>query len=252
MAIFGDLADFPFVEVIAMLEQQQGVLFLENIGRFSKLELHLSNDRLKRIIADETVIYDMYSTTNLLLKIAHLRQGNFEFRASKTHTDSPSPLNIKLKELLLRLTVLDDEWQSHLADLPDIETRFVAGNQELIWLEGELQTFWIFVEPLVKQGVTAQDLVLRFHLEPRSTQLNLYKLRTLGLIRPLRRIEDTAYYRQRYALETKLAVENLAAKVVVPDVLLGLPKDKIQIAQPPSPSLLSKLLGALRLMRSPI
>lgn len=251
MAVFGNLAEFPLLEVVSMLEQRCGVLRFSKIGRFESLEFHLNNSELQGLVVDGRVMRDGFAAKDIVVEIANARDGQFEFQ--RVPVTSPSLLNdlsIRISEVLLRRATLDDEWNKYKQNLPDIETRFVLSSQELIWLDGDLQNFWQQVEPLLEYGSSAKDLALRLSLDLQAVQLNLYKLRTIGIIRPARKAQEVADIRagnfpSRDVPAPTKKRSSMQTETGTPMYLPRAPKP------PAKPTLISRLLGALRWVGKP-
>jgi hypothetical protein len=247
MAIFGNLTEFPLIEVIGMLERRCGVLRFTQVGRFQSLELQLNLGRLQGLLVNGQVLRDGLAAKDLLVEIANQRQGTFEFQ--RVPIDSGLLLNdlsIEITEVLLRRATLDDEWNNFKENLPEPETRFVLATQELVWLEDDLQRFWNQAELLLEYGISTKELAERLSLDLRLVQVNLYKLRAIGVIRPARRVQEVADMR---AGNFPSRVVEPILKVAVPDPKAALPEVK-EIR--PKPSLVSRLLGALRLIGKPL
>ncbi len=240
MAIFGNLTEFPLIEVMGMLERRCGVLRFNQVGRFQSLEFQLNNGRLQGLVVNGKVLRDGLAAKDLLVEVANQRQGTFEFQ--RVPADSGLLLNdlaIEVTEVLLRRATLDDEWNNYKDNLPDLETRFVLATQELIWLDDDLQRFWNQAEPFLEYGINTKELAQRLNLEFRLVQVNLYKLRATGVIRPARRVQEVADIR----------AGNFPSRVVAP-VLQAVAIEAPKQVQS-KPSLVSRLLGALRLIGKP-
>lgn len=241
MAVFGNLTEFPLIEIFAMLERRCGILRFSQVGRFQSLEFQLNNGQLQGLIADGKVLRDGLAAKDLLVEVANHRDGTFEFQ--RVPADSGLLLNdlaIEVSEVLLRRATLDDEWNKYKNNLPDLETRFVLATQELVWLDDDLQRFWNHAELLLEYGISTKELAQRLSLELRLVQVNLYKLRAIGVIRPARRIQEVADIR----------AGNFPSRVVTP-VLQPLMPEPVKQPQQAKPSLVSRLLGALRLIGKP-
>jgi hypothetical protein len=245
MAIFGNLTEFPLIEVMGMLERRCGVLRFVQVGRFQSLEFQLNNGVLQGLVVNGRVLRDGLAAKDLLVEVANLREGTFEFQ--RVPAESGLLLNdlaIQVNEVLLRRATLDDEWNNYKDNLPDLETRFVLATQELVWLDGELQRFWNLAEPLLEYGISTKELASRLNLEIRLVQVNLYKLRATGVIRPARRVQEVADIRAGHfpSREVVPVLSNFSAHTILPEALKQ-PQAK--------PSLVSRLLGALRLIGKP-
>jgi hypothetical protein len=205
------------------------------VGKFSTLELHLNMGVLQGLVVNGRVWRDGFDAKSLLLELAGLRHGSFEFqRLPATSPEMYNDLAININEVLLRSASFDDEWNNYKDQIPDPQTRFTLAGEELIWLEGNLQTFWQKVEPLLEYGISLEDLAKRLQMDVRVVQLNFYKLRAVGVVRPARRMQEVADIRAGHFPGRQI---------------------KTPVLRPTSPSqttgkssLVSRLLGALRLI----
>jgi hypothetical protein len=234
MAIFGNLAEFPLLEVMGMLEHRCGVLRFGHVGRFGSLELHVNMGTLQGLVVDGKVWRDGFDAKALVLELAGVRHGNFEFqRLSALSPEMRNDLAISVNEVLLRSATFDDEWNKYKDQLPDPKTRFTLAGEELVWLEGSLQAFWIRAEPLLEYGISVEDLAARFEMDLRVVQLHFYKLRTVGVVRPARRVQEVADIRAGNFPNTTPTSPMARATTPAPNA---------------KPTLVSRLLGALRLI----
>lgn len=227
MAIYGNLTEFPFLEVISMLQNRIGVLHFTNLRPYESVELHLHEGRLQSLAVDGVLIFDAQIARSYLSEIAVRRTGDFEFRKSKDLNIRHSPLNIVVTNALLRSGASDDLFQVPDVQLPDPQTRFTPAAAETAHVEDDLKTFWLRAQPLLSRGSSAEQIARDLRLELRVVQLALHKLRTIGAIRPARRIEET------------VPIKTPAAPTPSPSFS----------PPPPKPSLVSRLLGALSFVR---
>jgi hypothetical protein len=170
------------------------------------------------------------------LEIAAVRHGSFEFqRMPPLSPDMQNDLAININEVLLRSATFDNEWDNYKDQIPDPKTRFTLAGEELVWLEGGLQTFWQKVEPLLEYGISVEDLAKRLELDVRVVQLNFYKLRAVGVVRPARRMQEISDIR----------AGQFPNQAKAPVLLRPAPSSSSQSTKP---NLVSRLLGALRLI----
>lgn len=237
MAIFGNLTEFPMLEVVGMLEHRCGALRFSHIGRYQTLEFHVNMGILQGLVVDGKVWRDGFDAKALLLELANQREGHFEFqRLPATSPEMYNDLAININEVLLRSATFDDEWNNYKDQLPDPKTRFTLAGEELVWLEGNLQTFWQRIEPLLEYGISIEDLAKRFEMDVRVVQMNFYKLRAVGVVRPARRMQEVADIRAGHFPGQQARQAPVARPAPPPPT----PNAK--------PSLVSRLLGALRLI----
>jgi hypothetical protein len=262
VAVFGNLTEFPLLEVVGMLERRCGVLRFEKIGHYSSLEFHLNNAQLQGLVIDGKIMRDGFAAKNLLLEVANVREGQFEFQRLPLHSEAMlNDLAISVNEVLLRRAALDDEWENFRENLPDVETRFIVATQDLVWLDDELQAFWNQAEPFLEYGISTSDMAKRLTLDIRLVQVNLYKLRTAGIIRPARRVQEVADIRagnfpgQRQStwspLQKPASAPTLAATPTSTATTIIPPVAPPATPAPAKPSLVSRLLGALRFFGKP-
>jgi hypothetical protein len=237
VAIFGNLTEFPLLEVMGMLEHRCGVLRFGEVGRFETLELHVNMGVLQGLVVNGKIWRDGFDAKTLLLEISGVRHGSFEFqRLPVSSPELHNDLAININEVLLRSATFDDEWNNYKDQMPDPKTRFTLAGEELVWLEGNLQSFWQKIEPLLEYGISLEDLANRLQMDVRVVQLNFYKLRAVGVVRPARRMQEVSDIRAGQFPGSQAKVAPITSRPAP--------------APPPSakPSLVSRLLGALRLI----
>ena len=201
MAIFGNLTEFPFLEVISMLRSRSGVLHFSNLRPYESIELRLEAGQLQGLTVDGVPIFDAGMARSYLLEINDKRNGDFEFKKSRDLSTRQPPLRIVVTDALLTISATSDSFPIPDAQLPDPQTRFTLTAVEVARLEDDLKIFWVKAQPLL--------------------------LRTIGAIRPARRIEET--------MPTRLPAVTAPNQPVSPTA--------------PKPSLVSRLLGALSFAR---
>lgn len=228
MAMYGNLTEFPFLEVIAMLQSRSGVLHFSNLRPYESMELHLQEGQLQSLTVDGVLIFDAQIARSYLAEIASKRTGDFEFKKIRDLNMRHTPLRIVVTDALLRSGASSDLFQISDAQLPDPQTRFTPAAAEIAHVEADLKTFWLRAQPLLSCGSSAEQIAQALRLELRAVLLNLYQLRTIGAIRPARRIEET------------MPIKTPAASA--PNGLVSEPAS-------PKPSLVSRLLGALSFVR---
>ena len=227
MAIFGNLTEFPFLEVISMLRSRSGVLHFSNLRPYESIELRLEAGQLQGLTVDGVPIFDAGMARSYLLEINDKRNGDFEFRKSRDLSTRQPPLRIVVTDALLTISATSDSFPIPDAQLPDPQTRFTLTAVEVARLEDDLKIFWVKAQPLLLRGSSAEQIAQILRLELRMVQVAFYKLRTIGAIRPARRIEET--------MPTRLPAVTAPNQPVSPTA--------------PKPSLVSRLLGALSFAR---
>lgn len=232
MAIFGNLTEFPFLEVISMLQTRTGVLHFRNLRPYESVELQLQTGQLQSLTVDGVPIFDAGMARSYLMEINDKRVGDFEFKKARDLTTRQPPLSIVVTDALLAtgsplIIGASSDLQIPDAHLPDPQTRF-APAAEIAHLDADLKSFWVKAQPLLLRGSSAEQVASELRLELRVVQVTFYQLRTIGAIRPARRIEETM--------------------PIKPPVVTA-PSQSMSVSIQPKPSLVSRLLGALSFAR---
>ena len=241
MAIFGNLTEFPFLEVISMLQSRTGVLRFSNLRPYESVELQLQTGQLRGLTVDGVPIFDVGMARSYLLEISEKRVGDFEFRKTSDLTTRQSPLSIVVKDALLR----SDVARSPIPDmhLPDPQTRFAPAAADTAQMSDDLKRFWVSAHSLLLNGSSAEQIARALRLELRAVQVMLYQLRTIGAIRPARRIEETMPIKPPAVTSASQSAPSQSVSAPFSPELFS-PKPL-----PPKPSLISRLLGALSFAR---
>jgi hypothetical protein len=231
VAIFGNLTEFPFPEIVSMLDRRIGVLKFANVKGYEQLELHLNHGQIHGLKVNGAAIEDVFKAKAYLAELFNETQGNFIFekiRPEFLRHDFSYPI----MGMLLHSSAVKDEVAHYRDQLPDIGTRFTIVTQETVWLEENLRDFWMKAQPWLLRGSSAQDIASALNLQMAQVQLLLYKLRLAGLIRPARRIMETT-----------------SPQVSAPTAPVSVLAQSTTSSQP-KPGLVSRLLSALKLVRS--
>jgi hypothetical protein len=235
VAIFGNLTEFPFPEIASMLDRRVGILKFANVRSYTRLELHLNQGQIQGLQVDGTVVQDGFKVKAYVMELFNETQGNFIFekvRVESLRHDFSNPL----VGMLLQSSAVKDEYEHYRDQLPDVATRFTIITQEAASLEDTLRDFWFRAQPCLLRGSSAQELAQALGMQASQVQLFLYKLRLAGLIRPARRIAENTSNTAPVAPRTP--------SLVVPHKPTPAPSSA------PKQGLVSRLLGALRLLRS--
>lgn len=243
MAIFGDFSELPFPEILSTLGRRSGRLHVQT-GAHSYV-LHLEGDRLLALSANGTIVHDPVDLREVILFLAQQTEGRFEF-----HRDEPDHLahhhRIAVTQLLLSTSAIIDELDHYRDRLAPPETRFVLHESRHEVSDPALSDFLGRAHAPLADGASAQDLARALGMQVERVQLALYKLRTAGIVMPLRAFAPPVSAPPRPAPAPAPA---FGAAPVLAAVAVAAPP----VAPPPapreSPGLVSRLLGALRSRR---
>ncbi len=238
MAIFGNLTEFPFLEVLKMLERKSGVLRFLQLRPYASVELHLHRGTLQALHVDGVPILDAGIARSYLLEISAKRMGEFEFGTS-SHV-VPNPLGIVVTDAVLGIGASEELFAVAREWLPDTKTRFNAADgapPQSNHLDADLRRVWPSIHPLLMRGSSAEEIAAQLGLSEETVQHALYKLRAIGAIRPARRIEET---------QTGPATFGRATTTTNPSAS---PSPAVSTRPTAKPTLISRLLGALSFAR---
>ncbi len=241
MAIFGNLNEFPFIEVLAMLEQRVGVLRFSNIAQYQTLELHLSNGQLQGMQVDSHVVRESFEARSYLMELVGQHRGEFSF----DRRDAARMLNdfsLSARSVLFQGAAYLDEIQQYKNHLPEPTTVFTMAVANSSWLDDDLKPFWERAQSLLSRHSSAEEIARALNLNLNWVQLALYKLRLAGFVRPVRRVSEPVA-----GLQTPFGQAD-SPRAPLPNTALlnaALPNTPV----PGRPTLVSRLLGALGLMR---
>ncbi|NJK46350.1 MAG: DUF4388 domain-containing protein, partial [Pleurocapsa sp. SU_196_0] len=189
VAIFGNLTEFPLVEVLAMLEGRTGILRFTQVGMHTTLDLHLENGQLRALVADAQPVKESFEARSYLMELVGRRQGEFSFERKRLQ-ELRGDFSLSARSVVLQGAVYDSEIEQYRSYLPEPATVFTVAANTTGWLEDELKLFWERSQFLLSRHASAQDIASELRLDLSWVQLALYKLRVAGVIRPARRIAD--------------------------------------------------------------
>ena len=208
MAIFGTLEEMPLPEILTMLGGRTGKLLLSKLPREQTCDLYLDKSKLKALHLNGKSITREEVVSKVMLKVFTVEQGIFEFkRLSPDQLEQT--LNMPIDKLLLQTATNIDEKQYN-ERFPDSQTRFKSAGHVDIWLDNALYNFWQDSSSLLSKGCSAQEIAEHLSLDVQIVQQNLYKLRSLGKIAPLRAFQQDAISSQiKSGTTPEVAPENL-------------------------------------------
>ncbi|PYE53758.1 DUF4388 domain-containing protein [Deinococcus yavapaiensis] len=182
MAIFGNLDELPFPDVIGMLGRRSGHL---NITTTAAVTLHIDDGHLLALYLGPQAIHDAGRVREVILELTRAERGSFEFKRIQPN-DLVQHHHLALNKLLLSITAVLDELAHYRTMLPAPETRFQQVRDAPEDLDASLKDFLDAAAPSLLLGASAAELAPRQGLHLERAQLYLYKLRALGLLTPVR------------------------------------------------------------------
>jgi len=183
MAIKGYLSEINFVELLKVVSNYNGKLRVWNITDNKQYECFFYNQSVislnfcgKSVTAREVV-------NDVFFELLTDCKSYYAFEDDSSLPEHNSPI-VSVDELLDFSVFETPEANDDL--LPHIHTKFETVNKFDFVLQGELADFWRDSIKLLHKGCSGYDLCIELGLEERLVRQNLYKLRTTGLIKPVR------------------------------------------------------------------
>ena len=190
MAIFGTLEEMPLPELLTMLGRRTGKLQLAKLPQEQNYKLYLDKAKLRAISVNNKILENESLARQAMIKLLSFEQGIFEFKRLPEDQLNGN-LNIPIDKLLLQTTIVIDELKTQKERLPDAKTRFKRSGQVEIWVDDALYDFWQNCSSLLDKGCSAEEIATSLSLDTETVRYNLYKLRSLGKIAPVRAFKQS-------------------------------------------------------------
>ncbi len=216
-AIFGTLTEIPLLELLRTLGKRTGKLSIKVLPIKCDYDLYLDKSRLRALCVNGQVVRSGVSIREAFVELSNAKDGQYIFR-SISEEELPKSFDVPLKPLLLN-TTNKGEVNHYKERLPARQTRFkLARRGELeAWQSESLKTFWERTALLFNRGSSAEEIARELNLEVTKVQLNIYKLRSLGQIAPIRSFENKlppSSPRRVNSLKATLPGENLEKSLI--------------------------------------
>jgi len=180
MAIFGDLVHLPFIDLTRVLAHQTGILFLRTAFAGRSVELHLDCTELRGLYLDGFPINESSRMQDVLHGLTTSATGTFEFQPTELTSLTPH-LKLTLSELL------DPYGETAVpeAQLPHADTRFRSAELPPT-APAHLTASWQQIRPRLEAGASPADVAHQLQLSELQGRELFSRLRTAGLIVPVR------------------------------------------------------------------
>ena len=190
MAIFGTLEEMPLPEILTMLGSRTGKLHLSQLPRKQSYDLYLDKTHLKAFHNNGKALVTDLLVREAMLKISSCEQGTFDFERLSPDKLKQN-LNIPITKLLLQIATAIDEIRVHRNHFADSRIKFKSVDSVDIGFDNTLYDFWQSSISLLKKGASAKEIAQCLSLDIELVQYNLYKLRSLGKVFPVRAFEQS-------------------------------------------------------------
>lgn len=186
MAIFGTLNTVSLADTLALLQRRTGILVITDSEAALCSELFVEAGELRGLEVDYRPIVDPTQIREHLAALLRANKGRFHFIEGPIAPQRP--LALPLRQLVLEAKFAVIKARQLELELPHPQTRFRVICGQSCPLEPALNELY---EQLCARGeaVSAEALAHTFGYDLKAAQLALDKLRTLGLLAPLRAFE---------------------------------------------------------------
>lgn len=262
MAIFGTLEEMPLPELLTMLGRRTGRLQLSELPQEQNYNLYLDKAQLKAVSSGQDFLTNDLAVREAIIKLTNFDKGIFEFKRL-AQDELKQHIDIPIDRLLLQTATAIDEIQLNKERFPDAKTRFKTSGQVEVWIDDVLYNFWQSCSPLLNKGCSAEEVSQNLSIDLELVQHNLYKLRSLGKIAPVRLFEEkptpSISSAPKPAKNLSQNIDNMSYKEIISWLQSSesegqetvIEKEEVAISKKPEPSvhtkgLVSRLLTALR------
>lgn len=191
MAIFGSLDELPIPEILSMLGQRSGHLKVWDLPDDKRCDLYLDKGKLKALRINGRKVQEVFEVREEMVSLLSTKHGSFEFDRCAPAALQQG-LNVSVQQLLLSAATAIDEIAAYRNNFADPRTRFQMLTSFDTWTDQELAHFWERAESTLIEGASAYELADMLAISLEQVQLILYKLRSLGVIEPVRQFQKQA------------------------------------------------------------
>lgn len=183
MAIKGYLSEITFTELLKIISNYNGKLIVWNFKENKQYECFFYDQAVIYLNFCGNAVLSEESVKDVFLELLTDDKSYYAFQDEKFPEAARAPI-VSVKNLmdlsLFETPEADDEL------LPHLYTRFETVNKGEFEIQGNLAEFWKDADRLLHKGCSGYDICIELGLEEKTVRQNLYKLRTSGLIKPVR------------------------------------------------------------------
>jgi len=183
MPIVGNLSEFPLPEVLLLIGVRTGRLRLLDVPEFGILDIDFSEGEAQAMHMGAKTFTEAGEMIEKLSAVVQAEGGIFEFRHFPViPVARPRPLLIN--QLVMSLVCYVDEQMAREKALTSPHYWYVLEvTQPDIWIEPDLNAFFIRARSFLATGVHLNNLAERLKLDVSVVHQNLTNLRLLGQIK---------------------------------------------------------------------
>jgi len=186
MALFGNFEDMPLPEILSVAGRQCGKFQIRQHPSVSAVDLHLQEGFLLAVEANGEELQDDAAVQGVVVALLKESKGEFEF--TKTETSELKRLyQIQLDQLFLTCFSMIDEIEAYAEHFPNRYTYFkYAQFADDASTDSSLRLFCEENHQELFRGVNADTIARMRGIDLEFVQLQIFKLRSAGILRPLR------------------------------------------------------------------
>ena len=184
MAVFGSLKDIDLLELLPLLSGQKGKLILTP-QKGTEFTLYIDGDKVVCVQKGRNGLPPLRVQEQLFGIINGEGDANFEFVPGGTPKRCYGQLELRLDELVLKLSTLRDEVKNLKNSLPHPRAIFALANPAPAFKDTQLAAFVNESWSLLEKGTSAEEIAAKQGIPLDHVRYMLYRLRALGVIKPL-------------------------------------------------------------------
>ena len=231
MAVYGNLKDFPFADILGMISAGSGRFCIRNHSSGKVFEFFIRFGQLKALFIDSAPATDVLMIRSWVAKLVTANSGDFEFvREQVGEYGDYGDYSLPLNQLVASGFANTIEWETLKEFCPNPETIFLLSLGPVdCWMEPELENFLDDTRILLEEGASGEHLAIATGYPLEEVLLKLYKLKATHVITPMR-----SYRRDEQLVDIPTSAEREpAARGLWNAQELPVPKVKTQPLPPP-------------------
>ncbi len=195
MAVTGDTSELPLPDLLGMVRFRTGLVRFTGIKRVPPIEIHVSPGFLRAVFCGAKSVPDVPSIIDKLVAVAACETGQFHFRGMHPNAVT-AQTQIPMDGLILAVVSIVDEILFNKPHLPRREQVYAFSSKEGEYDLGEedaqLLNFVRRSRDMLELGASAEELAPVLEISVAQIQFYLLKLRSVGVVEPLRSADPFA------------------------------------------------------------
>lgn len=217
MIIKGYLTEISFVELLKIISKHDGRLGIWNFEDKIQYECFFFDKKVVYFNVNKWNITDIAEIKKVVLEICADKKSYYAFQSNVEVPNFTEP--VTTVEQLLNFSLSHNENEENIqSNLPNLQTKFETVNKVSFPVEGELEQFWNETVNILHQGCSGREICDQFNYSEKEVREALYKLRTIGLIKPFRAFKFNNSSQINKAFDEKLNRSSEQINGVKPEI----------------------------------